>query len=73
LPPSIIVTAEYDPLRDDGADYAARLQAGGIATDFTQWPGMIHHSVLAAKAMPVGAAAIAHLAARLRILTGAQP
>jgi acetyl esterase/lipase len=68
LPPAIVVTAEFDPLRDDGAQYAAKLRASGVSVDYVEWPGMIHHSVLAAGAMPVGAAAVAHLCERLRRL-----
>ncbi len=42
LPPALIVTAEYDPLRDDGAHYAERLRESGIAVEYTCYPGTIH-------------------------------
>ena len=42
LPPAIIQTAEFDPLRDEGADYAAKLTAAGVSVDYHCYPGMIH-------------------------------
>jgi acetyl esterase len=42
LAPALIVLAEYDPLVDEGKDYAARLAAAGVAVDLHIYPGMIH-------------------------------
>lgn len=42
LPPTIILTAECDPLRDDGKLYAQRLIEHGVAVDYLDVPGMIH-------------------------------
>src|SRR6185295_4827119 len=42
LPPAVIAVAECDVLRDDGIDYAARLDAAGIAVRLIRCEGMIH-------------------------------
>lgn len=42
LPPAIIVTAEYDPLRDQGEAYAARLMEAGVETISLRVNGEIH-------------------------------
>jgi acetyl esterase len=45
LPPTLIATAEYDLLRDDGERYAARLRAAGNSATALRWAGHLHGSL----------------------------
>lgn len=42
LPPALILTAEYDPLRGDGAAYGAALRAAGVEASVAQYLGVTH-------------------------------
>lgn len=42
LPATTIITAEYDPLRDEGEDYADRLLCAGVPTRLRRWDGQVH-------------------------------
>jgi acetyl esterase/lipase len=42
LPPALVQVGEHDPLRDDGARYAAALRAAGVPVRFTEYVGMPH-------------------------------
>ena len=55
LPPTLIVTGEFDPLRDEGERYAQRLQAAGVAVDHVRVDGLIHHALMVPKLIGLGA------------------
>jgi len=43
LPPTVVVTAEYDPSRDEGERYADRLEEAGVRVWRSRVEGMVHH------------------------------
>ncbi|WP_433678626.1 alpha/beta hydrolase [Nocardia sp. CA-119907] len=42
LPPAYVITAEFDPLRDEGEEYGARLRAAGVETVLIRYDGQFH-------------------------------
>ena len=52
LPEAVILTAQYDPLRRDGALYAARLRANGVAASAVQYLGVTHDIPMFTGALP---------------------
>jgi acetyl esterase len=73
LPSALVVTAEFDPLRDEGEAYARRLQAAGIPTRCSRYSGMIHGFFGMPAALDKARQAIAEAATALREAFTAAP
>jgi len=72
LPPALVMTAEYDPLADEGKLYARRLVQAGVPTEHVCWPGQFHGAQPMARLIPQEAAAYqAKLVSALRAAGGA--
>jgi acetyl esterase len=63
LPPAFVSTAEYDPLRDEGEGYAAKLKAAGVAVECKRYNSVFHGFALMGKVIPEGRQVIADQAA----------
>ncbi|HZZ32369.1 MAG TPA: alpha/beta hydrolase [Phenylobacterium sp.] len=64
--PALVVTAGFDPLQDEGRDYAERLNAAGVAARHLHYPALVHDFYIMHDVSPAVAMAAAETAAALR-------
>lgn len=66
LPPALVITAGFDPLRDEGEAYAERLKAANIPVEMTRYDSMIHGFCWMPGAIEQGMQAIDQVASTLK-------
>lgn len=66
LPPALVITAGFDPLRDEGEAYAAALQASGTPATLRRFDGLVHGFTNMIGVSPVCRAAMVEIASMLR-------
>lgn len=66
LPPALVITAEFDPLRDQAEQYAHRLIEAGVPVTLTRYDGMVHGFFCMAGELNGGARALEQTADKLR-------
>ena len=66
--PALVVTAEFDPLRDEGEAYADRLAEAGVPVDRVRYDGLVHGFIDMGAFSPAATAAVDDTVARIRTL-----
>jgi acetyl esterase len=66
LPAALVITAEFDPLRDEGRAYAERLRDAGTPVVYSEYAGMVHGFATTAGVLDKGKQAVQEAGAALR-------
>jgi acetyl esterase len=66
LPPALIQTAQYDPIRDEGAAYAQALRDAGVPVRYTNYVDAVHGYISLPAVVPAARQALAEVAAAVR-------
>jgi acetyl esterase len=66
LPPAYLITAGYDPLVDEGREYAERMAREGVEVAYREYPDMVHGFILFGGVIDTANAAVAECCEKLR-------
>lgn len=73
LPPAYVVTAGFDPLRDEGEEYARRMREAGVPVALRRHPGLVHSFANQTAISRTARAAMLELAGALRMGLALRP
>ena len=71
LPPAVVLTAEYDVLRDEGEAYAARMRDAGVPVELRRFAGQMHGFFTMLNILPGSTQAVDYIAGQLAPLLAA--
>jgi len=66
LPPAYIMVAGFDPLHDEGVEYAEKLKAAGVSVAVAEYPDLVHDFIYLQAVLPQAPLAVKGAAAALR-------
>lgn len=72
MPPAVVITAEFDPIRDSGRDYAARLAGAGINHIYLEMKGITHSFTNLRRAIPSAQTDVERVFAAMKYMLGTQ-